>query len=87
MFNCKQVMEALVNYLDDEVTQAVRRDLEMHLAECKTCRVLYDSTRKTMKIVADNYHLELPETVSTRVAQRIMSQIRERQAVRDPGES
>ena len=29
------------------------RALEHHLAECRTCQVLYDSTRKTIRIVTD----------------------------------
>ena len=51
MINCADFMAELDNYLDGEVAVAVRAQLEQHLAHCKICTVLVDSTRKTLKIV------------------------------------
>ena len=53
MFNCEDVRAALSNYMDDEVSPDLRRELEHHLSECRTCRVLYDTTRKTLHIVTN----------------------------------
>jgi hypothetical protein len=48
-----------------------RRALEHHLAECRTCEVLYDSTRKTIRIVTDAGAFDVPDAVSRRLAVRI----------------
>jgi anti-sigma factor RsiW len=53
------------------VTAATRLELERHLAECRACEVLYDSTRKTIRIVTDAGAFALPEEVSERLLERI----------------
>jgi len=73
MFSCEDVRAALGDYIDGDVEPDIRRELERHLAECRTCQVLYDTTRKTLRIVTDVGSLEVPEAVSERLLRRIMS--------------
>ena len=73
MFSCEDVRAALGDYLDGDVSSDIRRELERHLAECRTCQVLYDTTRKTLRIVTDVGSFEVPEAVSERLINRIMS--------------
>lgn len=73
MFSCEEVRSALSDYVDGDVSPDIRRELEQHLAECRTCQVLYDTTRKTLRIVTDAGSLEIPEAVSERLIKRIMS--------------
>ena len=54
-------MTEMGNLLDGEVAAAVRLQLENHLSHCETCTVLYDSARKTVKIVTDSGSFDLPE--------------------------
>ena len=75
MFSCEDVRAALSNYLDGDVSPDLRRELEQHLAECRTCQVLYDTTRKTLQIVTDVGTFEVPEAVSEQLVKRIMSRI------------
>ena len=76
MYSCDEVMDELSNYLDDEVTAEIRREMEAHLAHCRTCQVLYDSARKTLRIVTDSSSFELPEVVSARLMSKIMAGVR-----------
>lgn len=76
MFNCEQVRSALSNYLDDDVSPELRRELERHLAECRTCRVLYDTTRKTLQIVTNAGSFEFPEALSERLVTRMMKALK-----------
>jgi hypothetical protein len=69
-------MSEIGNYLEGEVAAEVRTQLEHHLAHCRTCTVLLDSTRKTLKIVTDAGSFELPEAAFRPVAQRVMARIR-----------
>ena len=69
-------MAELDNYLDGEVAAAVRAQLEHHLARCKICTVLVDSTRKTLKIVTENGLFDLSREAFEPIAEEIMARIR-----------
>lgn len=75
MFSCDDLRAALSNYLDNEVPPEVRRALEQHLSECRTCRLLYDTTRHTVRLVTDAGSFEVPEDVSQRMIERLMGRI------------
>ncbi len=49
MLDCKQVLAELSTYLDDEVTLELARAIEKHLALCRRCWVVYDTSRKTRR--------------------------------------
>lgn len=76
MLSCADVIAELGNYLDDELAAEIRRELEIHISECRTCEVLYDSARKTLRIVTEARSFELPESVSSRIVKEVMSKIR-----------
>jgi len=76
VYSCDQVMAELVNFLDDQVAAEIRRELEVHLAHCRTCQALYDSARKTLTIVTESRSFELPEEISSRILEGIMAKVR-----------
>lgn len=76
MINCSDFMAEMGNYLEDELAAEVREQLEQHLAHCRTCTVLVDSTRKTLQIVTDSGSFDLPETAYKPIAEAIMAKIR-----------
>jgi anti-sigma factor (TIGR02949 family) len=71
MLDCKQVLAELSNYLDGEVSPELKRALEQHLAACHRCSLIFDTTRKTLKIVTDVGPLEVPLEVSARLYARL----------------
>lgn len=73
MFSCEEFRIELSNLVDGELSPELRRLLEHHLADCGACRVLYDSTRKTLTILSDAGAVELAPEVSERLAARILS--------------
>jgi anti-sigma factor (TIGR02949 family) len=75
VFSCEDVRAALSDYVDGEVSPELRRELERHLGECRTCQVLYDTTRKTLQIVTNVGSFEVPEAASERLVKRIMSRL------------
>lgn len=76
MYSCDDVLAELGNYLDDEMAAEVRVQLEAHLSHCKTCQVLYDSSRKTLQIVTENSSFDLPDTLSEHLVSKVMTKIR-----------
>ena len=79
LISCSDFMAEIGNYLEGEVAEEVRIQLENHLSHCQTCTVLVDSTRKTLKIVTDTTSFDLPEVAFKPIAERIMARIRETQ--------
>ena len=71
MIDCREVLAELGNDPDDQAAVEIRRELEEHLAHCRTCHVLVDSTRKTVKIVTECRSFELPVDLSSRIMARI----------------
>ena len=76
MFSCDDLRAALSDYLDSDLPDEIRRRLEHHLAECQTCQVLYDSTRKTLRIVTDSASFDLPAAASERFIRKTMERLR-----------
>ena len=76
MIGCNEFMTELGSLLDDEVAKEIREQLELHLAHCRTCQVLYDSTRKTLQIVTESGTFEYPEPIEEPLVEKIMSRIR-----------
>jgi len=75
VFSCEDVRAALSDYVDGDVSPDLRRELERHLSECRTCQVLYDTTRKTLQIVTNVGSFEVPEAASERLVTRIMKRL------------
>ena len=49
--NCTEVSELLTAYLDNEVTQKERQEIESHLAGCPRCRKELEELRSAQKIL------------------------------------
>jgi hypothetical protein len=69
-------MAEIGNYLEGDVADEVRHQLEHHLSHCQTCTILVDSSRKTLKIVTDTGTFDLPDATFRPIAERIMARIR-----------
>ena len=77
MFNCEALREALADLLDGDVDPRIRREVEAHLSDCATCRLLYDSARKTLAVVSATGAYELPTALSERLVGRILQTVLE----------
>jgi len=71
MMDCKEVLSNLSNYVDGDVSAELRAALEQHLAKCRRCRVVFDTTDKALKIVLDVEPFEVPLAVSARLYTRL----------------
>jgi len=76
LITCADFMAEFGNYLEGDVAAEVRQQLESHLSHCQTCTVLYDSTRKTLKIVTDSDSFDLPQEAFKPIREEIMARIR-----------
>ena len=76
MITCDEFFAEFGDYLENRVPPEVRQELELHLSQCRACHVLYDSTRKTVKIVTDSSSFELPKNVADSITEQVMAKIR-----------
>ena len=76
MISCQDFITELGNLLDDDVAVEVRESLQAHLAHCQSCQVLYDSTRKTLRIVTESGSFEYPELIAEPLVTKIMDRIK-----------
>ncbi len=80
MIGCSEFMAAFGDYLEGDVATEVRHQLESHLSHCRTCQVIYDSSRKTLRILTDSGSFDLPEAAAKPIKDKIMTRIRKEQA-------
>lgn len=76
MISCTDFMAEMGSYLDGEAAAELRAHLEIHLAHCQSCQVIYDSTRKTLQIVTDSGCFELPQTTAKPIVESVMARVR-----------
>jgi len=76
MITCEDFFAEFADYLENEVSPEVRQELELHLSQCRACHVLYDSTRKTIKVVAESNSFELPQNIFDPILDRVMAKLR-----------
>lgn len=62
--NCRKIIIALSEYLDDALDPLLKTSIEIHLEKCEDCRLVVDTTRHTIEIYCKSEPAPLP--VSTR---------------------
>lgn len=60
IMSCKKMTTELSNYLADEVSPELRREMEHHLAHCARCSALFDSAQKILQISGDERVFQVP---------------------------
>lgn len=71
--NCKSLLGALSDYVDGELEAELCREIEKHIAECENCRIVVDTTRRTIELVhaANLPEGGLPDEVRSRLFKRL----------------
>jgi hypothetical protein len=65
--NCKKVLLEISNYLDGNLDEDLKRNIETHIHMCRHCKVVFDTTRKTIELYCDGKLFTLPDDVRTRL--------------------
>jgi predicted anti-sigma-YlaC factor YlaD len=69
--NCRNVVKELSNYLDEALDQTLKASIEQHLTNCEDCRLVVDTTRKTIQIYCNAEPLPLPEDTRIRLREAL----------------
>ncbi len=76
--NCKDVIREVSEYLDGNLGTGVKSDLEIHLAKCHDCRLIIDTTRKTIDIFCNSEPVALPQDVRNRLHEALTKKLERR---------
>ena len=77
---CKNIAVELSNYLDGELDSATMAEVQRHLERCEDCRLLVDTTRKTIQIYCNSEPIPLPDDVRERLHKALEQRLRRRKA-------
>ncbi len=78
LLTCKEFLQELADYLDENVDAEVKEKLERHIALCPNCWVVCDTTKKTIRI----YKGMEPYTIPQDVESRLMAALEKKMAAR-----
>jgi anti-sigma factor RsiW len=65
--NCHELLGQLSAYIDGDLDTALCAELEAHMAECPDCRVMVDTTRRTIVLYRSQSPASLPADVKDRL--------------------
>jgi predicted anti-sigma-YlaC factor YlaD len=80
--DCKHVWAQVSDYIDGSVTPEVRETIEQHLAHCRYCSAVIDSTRNILVLLGDARTFEIP----VNFGERLHSRLQETMDATEPGE-
>ena len=69
--HCRDFLEQLSRYLDDELPAADRRTIQRHLKDCPCCEEVLDSLEHTVAVCHEEGRTELPPDVRRRARARV----------------
>lgn len=69
--NCKALLGSLSDYIDGELPAELCAEIEKHLAGCENCRVVLNTTKRTIDLV----QLPVEETVPPEVRERLFERL------------
>ena len=70
--SCKNLWESVSDYIDGELSEELCQRIEQHMAGCEHCRVVFDTTTKTIRLYRDGAQTtEVPDDVRGRLVETL----------------
>ena len=70
--NCETLLGSLSEYIDGELSPELCREIEKHLAGCDNCRVVLNTTKRTIDLVQSPAEtVPVPDDVRERLFKRL----------------
>jgi len=69
--SCVEVWREISNYLDEDISPAVRERMETHFKVCSHCTAVLDGTRNVVGLVGDGRVFQMPDGFSKRLQERL----------------
>lgn len=69
MLTCERFVASLNDYIDGALDAAIRARFDSHIADCPRCRIVFDTTRKTVEL----YKMFPPREVPLKLEARVIT--------------
>ena len=69
--NCQALLGSLSEYIDGELPPDLCKEIEKHLEGCDNCRVVLNTTRRTIDLVQMPVEENVPDDVRERLFKRL----------------
>ncbi len=69
--DCDALLSKLSSYIDGNLAPELCREIEQHLQGCDNCRVVLNTTKRTIDLVRDGESQPLPADVRERLFKRL----------------
>ncbi|HYN15761.1 MAG TPA: zf-HC2 domain-containing protein [Terriglobales bacterium] len=73
--SCSEVIRELSQYIDHDLEDGLRREIEEHLTQCRHCTAIYDGTRNVIRLIGDERTFELPAGFSQRLRDKLAREV------------
>jgi anti-sigma factor RsiW len=70
---CTDFLAKLTDFFDGTVPPDLMAEVQQHIAECKHCEVVLDSTTKTINIYRDHELYDFPPDLQQRIHSAVMA--------------
>lgn len=57
---CEELLHYLSDFIDNQLEEALSEPARHHLATCQNCRVVLDTTQKTIDLVGETIRRSIP---------------------------
>lgn len=71
LLTCKEFLDGISDFIDNDVSPDVRQNLQKHIDECPNCWVVFDTTKKTIQVYKGMEEQNIPEDVHQRLLHAI----------------
>ncbi|HXD97695.1 MAG TPA: zf-HC2 domain-containing protein [Candidatus Acidoferrum sp.] len=75
---CREVIDVLVEYLEQNLSTDVAQALERHLADCAPCRAYLATYQRTRAVGAEAQRLDMPAEMKDRLRQFLFERLQGR---------
>lgn len=73
--DCRKLLRELCDFLDGALDATTMQEIEFHLSRCEECRVLVDTTKKTIEFFCRTEPLPLPDDLRHRLHQALAARL------------
>jgi anti-sigma factor (TIGR02949 family) len=84
LLTCKEFVDGISDFIDDDIAPELREKLQKHISECPNCWVVYDTTKKTIQVFKGMDAQPLPDDVRSRLMRAVEKRIAADQASAAP---
>jgi hypothetical protein len=71
LITCQQVMRALSDYIDGDVSSRLRADMQEHFRDCKHCTAILDGAQNILRLVSDDRIFDIPPSFAGWLYERL----------------